>query len=217
MSVTMCTGSMHHTPRLRPKACVAAAWLRDCACAFALRRMVALRHAARRCASAAAGAPFAWRTAALEGRSVLRLEGADVFTYLQARPFRSGRTPRRVASSAGRVLRLPPPAAAEPPRRAGAGDQRRAAAAARPRRRVRWAKARALNAQTLTRSAAAPGATPPPLYTALLSSAGRVLYDAFLHAAPPGAGGEPALLADVPSEAASQARPARSHARSAPV
>jgi hypothetical protein len=75
-------------PVLKP--CVPAASLHDCVSAFALRCMVALRHAARRCVSAAAGAPT-WLSppAALEGRSVLRLEGADVFTYLQARPFRS--------------------------------------------------------------------------------------------------------------------------------
>jgi hypothetical protein len=42
-----------------------------------------LRHAARRCASAAA--PPAWRTVALEARGVLRLEGADVLPFLQAR------------------------------------------------------------------------------------------------------------------------------------
>jgi hypothetical protein len=45
-----------------------------------------LRRAARRFASAAsAPPPPAWRTVALPARALLRLEGADVYTFLQAR------------------------------------------------------------------------------------------------------------------------------------
>jgi hypothetical protein len=63
--------------------------------------MVALVGAARRCLSAAAGG---WHTAALEGRSVLRLEGADVYTYLQARPAAGG---ARASAPAARASPAP--------------------------------------------------------------------------------------------------------------
>jgi hypothetical protein len=57
-------------------------------------------------------------------------------------------------------------------------------------------------------SASRAGALPPPLYGALLSSAGRVLHDTFLHPLPGGAGGAhpAALLADVPADAADAVR-----------
>jgi len=75
---------------------------------------------------------------------------------------------------------------------------------ARPLRRCRRRGAAPRGSRALPPRDA--GAPPPPLYTALLSSAGRVLFDAFLHPAPPGAGAEGALLADVSSDAAPQVR-----------
>ena len=73
--------------------------------------MVALgRHALRRCLSAASGAP-GWRTAALEGRSVLRLEGADVYTFLQARAQRALPPlppPVRAGGRGAELTRAPP-------------------------------------------------------------------------------------------------------------
>jgi hypothetical protein len=45
----------------------------------------ACARALRHCSSSASGGST-WRSGALEGRSVLRLEGADVFPFLQARP-----------------------------------------------------------------------------------------------------------------------------------
>ena len=79
----------------------------------------------------------------------------------------------------------------------------RGADGASPRRSLAVAR----HAAQLTRALAADaGAPPPPLYTALLSSTGRVLFDAFLHPAPPGAGAHDTLLADVASDAAPQAR-----------